>query len=197
MKLVGMMTLLLVGFVFLNPSIGQDAKKDTPKKEPAKKEPTKGSETPKKADSSKETKKVLDPNALIGKWVLVSGTKNGAKITGDSMKAIVNITKDKIQLLNGDNVEHEMTYTLNTKKSPVEIDMKGTKGPAENMSAPGIIKYKDSELHLCYAVFDGKRPTKFETTMDSKSLYFVMKNQNDMGKKKDTPKKDTPPKGKK
>jgi uncharacterized protein (TIGR03067 family) len=59
--------------------------------------------------------------------------------------------------------------------------MEGKEGPAAGAKAEGIVSLDGDTLKLAYTTtiagsgFDGKRPTKFETTKDSKSLYFVLK----------------------
>ena len=74
---------------------------------------------------------------------------------------------------------HVMGYKLDTSKSPVEISMEGKEGPAKGSTADGILSLDGDTLKLAYTTnipgFDGKKPTKFESTADNKAFYFVLK----------------------
>lgn len=125
------------------------------------------------ADDKKEEK--LDATKVVGTWTITSGTKFGEAIDKESTKGTIVIDKEKIQIKAGDSVEHEMTYKLDTTKTPAHIDMQGTVGPAKGSSTEGIIEVKGDVLKLCYSFPGEKRPTAFESKKDSKDLYFELK----------------------
>jgi uncharacterized protein (TIGR03067 family) len=130
--------------------------------------------------SSAEEKK-FDASKLEGKWKITDGTKNGEKVKEENLKGEIIITKDTVTI-KGD-MTHVMAYKLDTSKSPVQIDMEGKEGPSASFKAEGIIALDGDTLKIAYTTnitgsgFDGKRPEKFETTKDSKSLYFVLKKE--------------------
>jgi len=125
-----------------------------------------------------EEKKKFDPASIQGKWIFTGGTKLGTKVEEASLKAEVTITKDTIMIKSPDET-HVMAFKLDTTKSPIEINLEGKKGPAEGATAEGIIEIDGDTLKLAYSTsfagFDGKRPTKFESTKEGKSFYFMLK----------------------
>ena len=120
----------------------------------------------------------FDPAKLTGKWKFTEGTKAGMKVNDTGLAADVTIDKDKITIKGGD-MTHVMEYKLDTTKTPVEISLEGKEGPALGSKADGIIELDGDTLKLAYTTnipgFDGKKPTKFESTADNKAFYFVLK----------------------
>ena len=119
-------------------------------------------------------KAALDPAKLVGSWQLTAGTKNGTKSSDDALKGVAKFTKDKISMGEGD-MAFEFSYTLDTKVTPVAIDMEMTKGPmGVGTKAKGIISLEGDEMKLCYTIED--RPAKFD---GEKAMLFVMKKKKD------------------
>jgi uncharacterized protein (TIGR03067 family) len=120
----------------------------------------------------------FDPPKLAGKWKFTEGTKAGMKVDEKNLAAEVIIDKDTVTI-KGSDMTHVMSYKLDTTKSPVEITMEGKEGPAMGSKADGIIALDGDTLKLAYTTnipgFDGKKPTKFESTADNKAFYFVLK----------------------
>jgi uncharacterized protein (TIGR03067 family) len=129
--------------------------------------------------ASAEEKK-FDATKLEGTWKITEGTKNGTKVEEANLKGEVIISKDKVTI-KGPDMTHVMAFKLDATKSPVEIDMEGKEGPAAGSKAEGIIEVDGDTLKLAYSTnipgFDGKRPTKFESTKDNKAFYFVLKKE--------------------
>jgi uncharacterized protein (TIGR03067 family) len=121
--------------------------------------------------------KAFDPAKLEGNWKITAGAKFGEKIAADAdtLKGVIVISKDTITIKQGDEEAHKMSYKLDTKASPVAITMTGTLGPAKDMTSEGIIELKGDELKLCYSLPGEKRPEKFESPKDSKTLCFTLK----------------------
>jgi len=125
-----------------------------------------------------EEKKKFDPASIQGKWTFTGGTKAGTKVEEASLKAEVTITKDTITIKDPSEV-HVMAFKLDVTKSPIEINMEGKEGPAKGTMGEGIIEIDGDTLKLAYSTnipgFDGKRPTKFESTKDNKAFLFTLK----------------------
>jgi uncharacterized protein (TIGR03067 family) len=125
-------------------------------------------------DKNKEAK--LDPAKLVGTWNIVSGERNGQKVDEDSLKKnSVVITKDTLTLKTemGDFV---MKYKVDTKKTPCQIELEITEGPAgQGTKATGIIQLKGEELKLCYPAMGGDAPKDFTAKEDSGNHSFVLK----------------------
>jgi uncharacterized protein (TIGR03067 family) len=118
----------------------------------------------------------FDAAKLEGKWKITSGTKLGEKSDEKATAGMIVFKKDKIEILEGEQVAFVISYKLDTKATPIGIDMKILEGPAgKDSETEGIIELKGDELKLCYGMPGEKRPTKFESPKDGKLLYFVMK----------------------
>jgi uncharacterized protein (TIGR03067 family) len=118
----------------------------------------------------------LDPDKLLGKWVYISGVRDGNKVDPENLKkGSVDIKKDTLTLM-GDQGDFTVKYRLDTTKSPCAIAMEITEGPAGvGSKADGIIALEGDELKICYSPMGGKAPTEFAAKKDSGDHYFVLK----------------------
>ena len=112
-------------------------------------------------------------NKLLGEWKIASGKQAGNEVTDEHLAAIPKFEKDKVTIPTPGE-SFVMSYKLNARKYPVEIDLKIEAGPAPEGTALGIMKIKDDELTFCYDPTGSKRPEKFESTADNGFFLFVM-----------------------
>jgi uncharacterized protein (TIGR03067 family) len=134
------------------------------------------------ADDKKDEKKP-DAELLVGTWKVTDGKKAGAAVGDDAKKGNYVFTKDTIKIMEGDKALFVMKYTLDPKKSPVEIDMEITEAPvaeAKGSKAKGIVEVKGDDLKIAYYPMGDERPKKFD---DEKAFSFVLKKQKDEKKK--------------
>lgn len=126
--------------------------------------------------SAQEAKKAaaFDPAKLVGEWSYTEGMRGGEKVGKESLSAKVTFTKDMVTVPAGPDAKFLMAYKLDTKKSPVEIDLEIKDGPVKEGKALGIIQLDGDTLKLCYTP-EGKRPAKFESTKENNAFYFVLK----------------------
>jgi uncharacterized protein (TIGR03067 family) len=126
---------------------------------------------------AEEKEKKFDPEKLVGKWEFVSGEKEGTEVKGDGLKGKVEITKDTLTIKGGEEGKDvfPMNYTLDTKKDPITIVLKGTDGPVKDQTVKGIIELDGDKLKLCYALPDEDFPKGFKTKEGSKTHSFVLK----------------------
>jgi uncharacterized protein (TIGR03067 family) len=118
----------------------------------------------------------FDAKKLIGDWTYTAGTKAGVKVEPERLRGTVKIARDTLTLPAAPGApSFVITYTLDTSKSPVAIDLDVRDGPVKEGKAEGIIALDGDELTLCYTPAGGKRPTKFESTKDNKALLFTLK----------------------
>jgi uncharacterized protein (TIGR03067 family) len=119
----------------------------------------------------------FDATKLVGTWNYVSGENNGTKVDPDSLKkGTVTITKDTITL-QSELGKFVIKYTVDAKKSPVQLSMEITEGVegSKGAKAIGIIELKGDQLKLCYPAMGGKAPKEFAAKKDSGLHYFVLK----------------------
>jgi uncharacterized protein (TIGR03067 family) len=129
------------------------------------------------ASARAEEKKKFDAEKLVGKWEFVSGEKEGTEVKGDGLKGKVEITKGTLTIKGGEEGKDvfPMNYTLDTKKDPITIVLKGTDGPVKDQTVKGIIELDGDKLKLCYGLPDEDFPKGFKTKEGSKTHSFVLK----------------------
>jgi len=100
----------------------------------------------------------LTAKTFIGTWTITKGTRAGMKSAPERIAGDIVINKGEIRIGEGD-AGFTMSYKLNLDKSPAEIDMKVTAGPAPVGSpASGIVAMDDKgNLQLCYDGMGGFR----------------------------------------
>ncbi len=112
--------------------------------------------------------------AVVGKWKCVKGTRSGEDIDQDRMSSVITFKDDTIKIPVGEDEAFIMSYTIDSKKSPVEIDMKIEEGPAPGGEALGILKMEGGKFYLCYDPMGQNRPDRFESTEDNQFFLFEM-----------------------
>lgn len=135
------------------------------------------------ADEKKGDKDAAD--MLVGSWKVTDGKKAGAAMGDDAKKGTYVITKDTIKIMvdGMDKPLFVFKYTLDTKATPVAIDMEITDGPGadtKGAKAKGIVEATGDEFKIAYDPHGGDRPTKFD---GEKFYFFTLKKEK--GEKKD------------
>ena len=122
-----------------------------------------------------EADKVCTPEDLVGRYVIVSGERDGAKEPEERIKGtVVTFTKDSVVVADKEKKElYSATYKLESKKNPSDIIMTSQAKDSAGEIARGLIKKEGDTLHLIYALPTGEIPTGFKTKQ--KQLMFVMK----------------------
>jgi len=121
-----------------------------------------GADEEKPPADPKDKEKAFDPAQLVGVWKLVSGEARGKAMAKDSTGGIFVFTKDTLTGKNRFGEELSgMTYTLDTTKKPVVMNLTVTKN-FPGAKADAIVEIRDGKLYLCYGGI-GKGPTSFTT----------------------------------
>jgi uncharacterized protein (TIGR03067 family) len=116
-----------------------------------------------------------DPTA--GKWVIESLLVDGKE--NDALKGAVREQADGKYTLTpaaGSKAGPTTgTYTIDTSKSPIAIDMKPKGGTYDGKTLQGIVKVDGETMTICFSQPGSDRPTKFESTAGSKHVLAVHK----------------------
>ena len=90
---------------------------------------------------------------------------------------------DKEFTLAGPTGTFVMSYKLNAKQNPIEVDFEITAGPVPEGKAIGIIKMSGDRITLCYDPTGVMRPEKFESTDENGChLFELARDAFDLGK---------------
>jgi len=123
--------------------------------------------------------KACTPEDLVGRYVIVSGEKDGMKEPEERIKGtIVTFSKETVVVEDKDKKElYSASYKLDSKKNPSDIIMTSKVQESAGEIARGLIKKEGDTLHLIYALPTGEVPAGFKTR--EKQLMFVMKPKKD------------------
>ncbi len=106
----------------------------------------------------------IDKDQLQGKWKLIS-VRYGSPELDKELQSLwigMNFDGDTVRLLLKRNTE-SLTFKLNTKKQPKEIDLYGEGGATPNIPLLGIYAIEGDRLKITWSKIDGKfRPESFE-----------------------------------
>ena len=130
------------------------------------------------APAPKEVPK-KDPG-IIGEWVVQKMVVGGMDLPAPpGGQGTFNFTADgKLIVKEGAKEKpDEATYTVDTKKSPAEIDL--IPPPKEKVgNMPGIFKIDGDTLTICFT-FMGERPKSFESAGGTTMLMTLKRAKND------------------
>lgn len=133
----------------------------------------------------------LDPEKLVGTYMVTEGQKAGEKVGDEAKKGAVIFTKEKITIKGEDGMDFVFTYTLDAKADPATVDMEMILPEAlKGAKALGIISMSGDEARLCYHPEGKERPKKFESSSENGYHLFTMKKGKAADKPKVEPKKD-------
>ena len=125
----------------------------------------------------KDKKKDID--ALQGTWKIESFKVAGQDGPEEFVKKASFVIKDKKYTLTIDDEEMETgTFKLDPEKKVKTIDLEIASGNDQGKKQLGIYTLKDDTLTFCFA-FPGEtdRPTKLESSDDSKTILLVLKHE--------------------
>jgi len=100
---------------------------------------------------------------LEGKYTLTAGTIKGNKIDDAAKKGSYAFTADRITI-EGMGIKFVMSYKLDAKTTPPNIDMEILEGPegTKGTKAQGIVEKKGDVVKLAYSTDKDKRPKDFD-----------------------------------
>lgn len=118
------------------------------------------------ADENKELK------ALTGTWVVEKMELEGTDAISTFKDVTLVIDGDRYTATIGDMTDKGM-LSVDSAKKPKTMDIKGTEGVNKGRTYLCIYELKDGKLTICYSLDEAKRPERFETSKDSKTMLAV------------------------
>jgi uncharacterized protein (TIGR03067 family) len=116
--------------------------------------------------------------SLAGKWKIVSGVKDGEKISTEKLGTEpLDIQADKM-ILKTPEATFNFSYKLNAKTSPIEVDMTIESPDAfKGSKALGIVAMDGKKAKLAYNPMGGDRPKNFDAKAGSGEFSFELEKQ--------------------
>lgn len=118
------------------------------------------------ADENKELK------ALAGTWIVEKMELEGSDATSTFKNVTLVIDGNSYIATIGDMTD-KGTLSVDSAKKPKTLDIKGTEGVNKGKTYLCIYELKDGKLTICYSLDETKRPEKFESAKDSKTMLAV------------------------
>ncbi|MFG0262088.1 MAG: TIGR03067 domain-containing protein [Novipirellula sp. JB048] len=112
---------------------------------------------------------------LAGTWEIDEGVNQGEEVSEEDLEGTTVVITDKtIVTYDKDQKEtYRATFTLDTSKRPIQIDMTAKIKEGASKQALGILEFDDDdEFTICYALPGAERPTKFKSPPGSKIMLF-------------------------
>ena len=124
-----------------------------------------------------DAKKDLD--ALTGTWRVETFTQDGRKLPENIVKQFTFVIKDgKYTITDGDKEVETGTIKVDPSKKPKTIDFEITSGDDKGKKQPGIYTLDGDKFTFCMAhPGETERPSKLESTKDSKTVLSVLKRE--------------------
>lgn len=118
----------------------------------------------------------VNPQAIEGVWSCVEAVNNGSQLPAEKASQLrLTLTDKQFKTQLGEQVLFDSTYTLDSAKTPAEIEMLGNEGDLKGKPALGIIKLEGGVLTLCYVMPGGERPKGFESQPGAMATLTVWK----------------------
>jgi uncharacterized protein (TIGR03067 family) len=116
---------------------------------------------------------------LQGTWKIETFSADGMKASADFVKQVTFVIKDNKYTLTINGKEAETgTIKLDPSKKPKTIDFDITGGNDKGKKQPGIYTLEGDTFTFCMAhPGETDRPTKLESTKESKTILSVMKRE--------------------
>jgi uncharacterized protein (TIGR03067 family) len=129
------------------------------------------------ADEKSDKANTDELKAMAGTWVIEKVSVEGKDFT-ETFKAMeLILTEDGKYSVSFAGMTDKGTSTVDTSKTPRELDIQGEEGPNKGKGYKCIYKFdvKAKTLEVCYNLDESKRPTDFASKPDSKTMLINYK----------------------
>src|SRR5690242_16626447 len=116
------------------------------------------------------------PQILEGVWQAISAIVSGQSMPSYDVSAIrLTLTATRFTTQRGLETLFDSSYTVDTTKSPMQIEMIGAGGDFDGKPALGIYACEGDTLKLCYKMPGFLRPTDFTSAPGSGAFLITLK----------------------
>lgn len=111
-----------------------------------------------------------------GFWQAVRVEKSGKQEAAAAVSSFTVLIKgNRVIFLNRGKAGEEITFQLDPEKDPKSIDMTPARGPRKGKLHPGIYKFDEDRLLICWDSPGKDRPTTFATKPETKLFLLEVK----------------------
>lgn len=122
------------------------------------------------------TSDVHSTRPLQGQWLAVSATINGKELPPDVVNSLrLTLTELRFKTERGTETLFDSTYSVDSSKTPNEINMIGNEGDLTGKEAFGIYELSGDDLRLCYTMPGSPRPARFASAPGSGAYLITWK----------------------
>jgi uncharacterized protein (TIGR03067 family) len=120
-----------------------------------------------------------DSERLQGSWKMASLNVNGEKVPDDAIEMAKLVVKDdQYTITLGEQTTSAAKFTMDSSKTPKQVDFKYTEGLQKGQTAKGIYKLDGDTFTMCRSLTEeGDRPAEFTAAADSGRLLVVWTRQ--------------------
>jgi uncharacterized protein (TIGR03067 family) len=125
-------------------------------------------------NSAKQAAPVMrDTDRIQGTWQLVSGERQGERLTDDLMKNVKLTFEGNVLKTKKNNDLTEATFTLHPEMNPkgIDLEMDGNVGL-------GIYQLEGDSLTILHGEIDEQRPAGFDAIKSGKLTMLVLRKEN-------------------
>jgi uncharacterized protein (TIGR03067 family) len=131
-----------------------------------------------KADTPKEDAAKADLKKMQGPWRLVSGERNGQKMTEEDVKGTQRtFTDDKFEAKRNGVSIIKGTVKLDPAQKPKAIDVTVAAPDGTDVTLRGIYEIDGDDMKTCLAQPDDDRPKEFSSKEGSGHMNYVWKRE--------------------
>lgn len=122
------------------------------------------------AQDANKTSKSID-----GKWSVSTAELAGDVLPPELFKKMTLVLEKDKYTLKSENLDDSGTTSVDTTKTPMQLETKGLEGPNKGKTFLAIFELDGDSLKVCYDLEGKTRPTEFKTAKGTKQFLVLYK----------------------